>query len=201
MPFMTDETSTVNGPQIDVAGQSPASRQGDTFDDIFGSSDDEQHVSRENHGELSEDTRLRSIHVTNGYRDGVSESKTLHVQHGFDEGYPLGAVLGFKAAWLLKILQSLSSTRSATSSTQGAPLDSIDQSLAEARKELAMQSLISATYFDESGVWTYPVDGESDSACDFGQVGSCHPLILKWNEKITSIAASKGISLPNQNAG
>ena len=75
-----------------------------TLDDVFASETDDSHGPSV---EPSEIPRLRSTHVTNGYRNGVSDSKVRFVQDGFDEGYALGAALGLKAGWVLGVAEGL----------------------------------------------------------------------------------------------
>ena len=58
-------------------------------------------------GDISDTPRLRSIHVTAGYRDGIADGKTRSVQAGFDEGYSLGAVMGLNVGWILGTLKGL----------------------------------------------------------------------------------------------
>jgi len=50
---------------------------------------------------------LRNIHVTNGYRDGITSSKSAAVQPAFDAGFPLGAELGYRSAWIISCLEQL----------------------------------------------------------------------------------------------
>jgi hypothetical protein len=50
---------------------------------------------------------LRRQHITAGYRDGVSTSKTEHVQEGFDAGYSVGAQFGLRAGTVLGILEGI----------------------------------------------------------------------------------------------
>ena len=57
--------------------------------------------------ELSDLPYLRRQHVTAGYRDGVTFSKTKNVQKGFDQGFPVGAQLGLRAGTILGILEGL----------------------------------------------------------------------------------------------
>ena len=66
-----------------------------------------QHSSSNFAGDISDIPRLRSIHITSGYRDGIATGKMQSVQAGFDEGYSLGAVLGLKAGWILGVLEGL----------------------------------------------------------------------------------------------
>ena len=83
-----------------------------SLDDIFGSSppQPEQHTTQApSHStiEPSELPSLRRQHVTAGYRDGISASKSDHVQHGFDAGFPVGAQLGMRAGTILGIIEGV----------------------------------------------------------------------------------------------
>ncbi|GAM90386.1 hypothetical protein ANO11243_084290 [Dothideomycetidae sp. 11243] len=131
------------------------------FADVFGDSD-----GREVNGELSENLRLRSVHVTNGYRDGIAESKSSHVQDGFDEGYPLGAVLGYKAAWLLKVLDTICTALEHDHNRSDSAQHTGEWTFSDAQRELSMDNILSAQYFDQDG--------------DLDRIGKSHPLIAKW---------------------
>ena len=84
-----------------------------SLDDIFGSSPPHDDIpthtktTTTSHPEPSELPSLRRQHVTAGYRDGVSASKTEHVQSGFDAGFPVGAQLGMRAGTILGILEGV----------------------------------------------------------------------------------------------
>ncbi|KAE8372635.1 hypothetical protein BDV26DRAFT_273807 [Aspergillus bertholletiae] len=81
-----------------------------SLDDIFGSSpphDTPTHTTATSQPEPSELPYLRRQHVTAGYRDGVSASKTEHVQSGFDAGFPIGAQLGMRAGTIIGILEGV----------------------------------------------------------------------------------------------
>lgn len=83
-----------------------------TLDDIFGSSPPPTtHHAHPNPPttttEPSDLPSLRRQHVTAGYRDGISASKTSHVQAGFDAGFPIGAQLGMRAGTILGILEGV----------------------------------------------------------------------------------------------
>ncbi|KAL1968122.1 hypothetical protein VTN77DRAFT_2253 [Rasamsonia byssochlamydoides] len=90
------------------------------LDDIFGSSPPgDGAVFQENIAELglqpdaattvepSDLPSLRRQHVTAGYRDGVSFSKSQHVQRGFDAGFPVGAQFGLRVGTVLGILEGV----------------------------------------------------------------------------------------------
>ncbi|GLB04163.1 essential protein Yae1, N terminal [Aspergillus tubingensis] len=85
-----------------------------TLDDIFGSSPPPTTHHSHPHPSSSTTTTepsdlpsLRRQHVTAGYRDGISASKTSHVQSGFDAGFPIGAQLGMRAGTILGILEGV----------------------------------------------------------------------------------------------
>ncbi|GKZ17235.1 essential protein Yae1, N terminal [Aspergillus brasiliensis] len=82
-----------------------------TLDDIFGSSPPptthHSHPTTTTSNEPSDLPSLRRQHVTAGYRDGISASKTAHVQSGFDAGFPIGAQLGMRAGTILGILEGV----------------------------------------------------------------------------------------------
>ncbi|KAJ5085902.1 hypothetical protein N7532_010673 [Penicillium argentinense] len=85
-----------------------------SLDDIFGSSPPDaietrahQPAGTQPSAELNDLPALRRQHVTAGYRDGVSTSKTEHVQEGFDAGFPVGAQLGMRAGTILGILEGI----------------------------------------------------------------------------------------------
>jgi len=52
-------------------------------------------------------TRLKQIHTTTGYRDGIATAREAALQPGFDEGYPLGAALGTEAGKLIGIMEGI----------------------------------------------------------------------------------------------
>ncbi|CAG8241297.1 unnamed protein product [Penicillium salamii] len=78
-----------------------------SLDDIFGSSPTERDPIRPDPSEPSDLPSLRRQHVTAGYRDGTSTSKGLHVQDGFDAGFPIGAQMGMRAGTVLGIMEGL----------------------------------------------------------------------------------------------
>lgn len=78
----------------------------DTLDDIFGSTPPSSTVDRA-HAEPSDLPALRRRHVTEGYRDGVTQAKAEHMQRGFDRGYPVGAELGMRVGIILGVLEGV----------------------------------------------------------------------------------------------
>ena len=113
----------------------------DTLDDIFGSSPTSE----------SDLPSLRRQHVTAGYRDGVTASKTAHVQRGFDAGFPIGAQLGMRAGTVLGILEGIlqgMESRDTMESREGEGMEGGQRKMKEvrrvyktARDELDVQSV------------------------------------------------------------
>lgn len=183
----------------------------DPLDDVFGSgpSSPSEHVEgasgsgervRVNDAvnlEQSDVPRLRSTHVTNGYRDGIAESKAQFVQQGFDEGYSLGAVLGLKAGRCLGVLEGicralqsqLESNERHTDEHVTSTYQEAKTSLSQARKDLAIQSLFGPNYFGADGIWTYDVPGQDqEDQVTFQEVSDAHPLVQKWTKNIRDVA-------------
>ncbi|KAF2090001.1 hypothetical protein K490DRAFT_3120, partial [Saccharata proteae CBS 121410] len=138
------------------------------------------------HQHVSDIPRLRSVHVTAGYRDGIADSKASHVQAGFDEGFPLGAVLGLRVGWVFGVLDNLSAalkTGAAEGGARGEQLSGLSANLdrlrSDAREELSIVKLFGEQYFDGEGTWRYDA-GEEDRGITFREVASRHPLVKKW---------------------
>ena len=52
-------------------------------------------------------TSLRNTHLTPGYLAGITATKPLHVQRGFDEGYELGGKAGLVLGWAVGVMEGL----------------------------------------------------------------------------------------------
>ena len=155
--------------------------------------------------------RLRSIHVTNGYREGIAIGKEQHLQIGFDEGYSLGAELGLRAGWCLGVLEGLmqvaTQRHAESSSTEGQlGTDEALQILREAESELKVENLCGKEWFGEDGVWSWEVSGVDDEheaagavageprlRVAFDDVAAAHPIIKKWREKACEGAGGLGL--------
>lgn len=165
--------------------------QNDLLDDVFGSapaSPERDGEGESRHGQDHSDIpRLRSTHVTNGYREGIAESKGKFIQEGFDEGYSLGAELGMKAGWCLGVLEGMCK---ALSAAQHEPAEL----LAKARDELQMEKLYGTDYFGSDGIWLYDVPGK-ESETTFRQVAIAHPVLESWTEKTMDLAKQYGLPL------
>ena len=156
--------------------------------------------SPDSHASLGQDTfpdaaKLRSVHITQGYREGIANNKTTKLQQGFDEGYRLGAEVGARAGWILGVLESTGSTKL----------------LENANKELSLKELFGPAYFDEDGLWKWectatkaskPQDGpgrESNSASDetmtFEDIVEAHPILKKWTDLVEEWARHSGLDM------
>ncbi|KAK4245064.1 hypothetical protein C7999DRAFT_43377 [Corynascus novoguineensis] len=129
--------------------------------------------------------RLSQSHQTAGYRDGIAAAKARTAQHGFDEGYPLGAHIGARAGQLLGVLEGLAAAvglhalsssslqlpptpplepSSSSSSSSARPRSSsydearrLEGVLAEARRELSVGGVFDGQYWASDGTWRYQV--------------------------------------------
>lgn len=165
-------------------------------DDADGSSALASSTAADSH--VSEIPRLRSVHVTAGYREGLTESKARHVQDGFDEGFPLGAVLGLKAGWVLGALEGVA-VALRTAAVGGdvdaaAAFEGVRARLVEARGELDLVSVFGREFFDDEGIWRYRVEGGEDEVT-FEEVAAQHPLVAKWLKVVEALAEKERVDL------
>ena len=180
----------------------------DPFDDVFGddtgSANSNEHMvpAQSANGDHLDISRLRSTHVTNGYREGIAESKATFVQEGFDEGYSLSAVIGFRVGWCLGVLEGLchaldpSQAQSESISVTLESNKSLHARLSEAQGELSVQSLFGKEYFGSDGIWTYQVPGQDhEENVTFEEVSDAHPLLSKWNTVVSELALDIGLQL------
>jgi len=195
----------------------------DPMDDVFGDDSDDVHeVSAANtrngddqvlhtaHGEALDISRLRRTHVTNGYREGLSESKGKFIQEGFDEGFSLGAVIGSKAGWCLGVLESVYRAAGLNTSNDNAVGEAelsfdiktgtgLQAALFQARKDLSLQSMFGQQYFGTDGIWTYDVPTvQSEESVTFLDVSNAHPLISKWSQFVEKLTSNLALDLETQ---
>ena len=204
----------------DVVSQSVTDTYEDPLDDVFGSAppspyppndEDEttlpsQESARRDVQDPSDIPRLRSVHVTNGYREGLSASKEQHVQSGFDEGYSLGAELGMKVGWLMGVLEGVGRALPAFSSKgeagvdggEGVSRESVRVELKQAEEEMSMRRLFGEEFFGGDEVWIYPVSGterEGEEGVTFKEVAEAHPLVVKWAKRVRDLAEKAGLNI------
>ena len=208
---------------------------------------------REHDTIISDIPRIRQIHSTAGYRDGITEGKAETIQQGFDEGVSLGGEFGLKVGELeglvvgvvdalrarirandvqnaagsqstrgrisedeednvveLKIRRGASSeateqegTFDESSGGAGRPdtlLSRFQKLLNELRAALSVENIFAREYFDEQGVWKYPLSGSSGSPLNttnaesggedeaegisFKDVVAAHPLLRDWDARV-----------------
>nr|POE89961.1 uncharacterized protein yae1 [Quercus suber] len=227
LPFREDfkrDTFFMNTADLAIRQQNvdhPANTN--TLDDVFGSapaspvltaSDDTTALGRNisaRHGgasdEISDIHRLRSTHVTNGYREGIAVSKEKFIQEGFDEGYNLGAELGLKVGWCLGTLEGIwyalkpNRLASLQSSSQQVEPDTTRAEVAgmysQAEEELTMQRLYASDYFGTDGIWLYDVQDHEDDSREvtFDEIAAAHPLVQEWLAKVEALAQKLGLKL------
>ena len=149
--------------------------------------------------EVSDIPRLRSRHVTEGYREGIAESKEKFIQEGFDEGYSLGAELGLQAGWCLGVLEGVCKALDKAQANGGkqsqADLQTEanpDELFKRAQEEMQMQKLFDPAYFGSDGIWLYDVPGSEDETT-FRQVAIAHPVLSKWLSTTRATADRVGL--------
>ncbi|KAI9768549.1 MAG: Essential protein Yae1, N terminal, partial [Candelina submexicana] len=160
--------------------------------DIFSSSPPSTAQTTLPINEPSDIPRIRSIHSTNGYRDGISSSKTRFIQEGFDEGYTLSAVLGLRIGYILGVLEGICSALF----TKPAKQSRVRKILGDAKQELRMENVFSRDLFGEDGIWIFHVEGrEDDGDVTFKDVADAHPVIGKWRKIIEREVEKWGLDL------
>nr|OQO32715.1 hypothetical protein B0A51_00094 [Rachicladosporium sp. CCFEE 5018] len=199
-PFRSSELTFMSAPAVEEV-----SHQNDLLDDIFGSApgspvrDDADRETLESFSvqgnERSDIQRLRNTHVTNGYREGIADSKEKYIQAGFDEGYSLGAELGMKVGWCLGVLEGICRALpdESRSTTANVPDSHPILLVKQAREELKMQNLVTEKYFGTDGIWLYDVPGK-ESETTFRAVAAAHPVLEMWVDTVYLTLRSYGLA-------
>ena len=200
-------TSSYVDPLDDVFGSAPTSPVLST-DDYERSHDVGSYVTRPPAPEPSDIPRLRSTHITNGYREGIAASKEKHIQEGFDEGYSLGAELGMKAGWCLGALEGIwhalpertpatdAAAASTSSGNAAVTKETVHGMLKDVGEDLKVQRLFGEEYFGQDGIWLYDVPGqEHEGETTFAAVTMAHPLVKKWLDAVNELARALGMQL------
>lgn len=173
-----------------VAGLSDGS---DDDDDVFAES--RPGSAAGGMAELSELPRLQREHATNGYRDGVTAAKATSIQAGFDEGFKLGATFGAVVGRLLGVLAGLEEAVAAAADAQHkAELCAVAE---RAKKELCMERIFAAEYWNGDGTWKYDVvvgEGKTDEDLVFEDVVREHPLVKRWQKEVDAVMERWGVS-------
>lgn len=204
-----EPTDNMDAPAMPHEHHEEPQHTNDLFEDIFGSAPNSPQLGgipgdnivagRGNTDEVSDIPRLRSRHVTEGYREGVAESKEKYIQAGFDEGYSLGAEIGLKAGWCLGVLEgvckALEKTQAGDSKASGQQ-DNVEaeELFKKAKEELQMQKLYDPAYFGSDGIWLYDVPG-SEAETTFRDVASAHPVLSPWLTTTKAAADRVGLAI------
>jgi hypothetical protein len=194
--------------EVPVVGEDEAHHSNDLFDDVFGSAPnsptlggsqgDELLACRANASDVSDIPRLRSRHVTEGYREGIAGSKEKFIQEGFDEGYSLGAELGLKAGWCLGVLEGVckavdKAQTNGGNGSQGTWSEwNPEELFKRAQDELQIQKLFDPAFFGSDGIWLYDVPGSEDETT-FKHVAMAHPVLSSWISAARSTAERAGL--------
>ncbi|PIA97570.1 putative protein yae1 [Cercospora beticola] len=158
--------------------------------------------SRDQHH--SDIPRLRSIHITNGYREGIAVSKESHIQAGFDEGFSLGGEIGQKAGYILGVLEGI--VRGLKNGKENAQRgdgkeeitglrEEVEGIFGEAKDELRVEKLLGQEYFGGDGIWLYEVEGEEGDDVTFEVVAAGHPVLRRWMAKTREVCDRVGLRL------
>ncbi|KAF2105071.1 hypothetical protein NA57DRAFT_15237, partial [Rhizodiscina lignyota] len=135
--------------------------------------------------------RLRYVHTTAGYRDGVSASKASFVQEGFDEGFALGAEAGLRVGAVLGVLEGIISAIQPARMSRRVVLRKL---LHEAEADLSLQNVFGREYVDEDGIWKWDVRARDEKEdVTFRDIADSHPLIVKWKDIARSLAQDWGL--------
>ncbi|KAF2214530.1 hypothetical protein CERZMDRAFT_90354 [Cercospora zeae-maydis SCOH1-5] len=138
--------------------------------------------------------RLRSIHITNGYREGIAVSKESHIQAGFDEGFSLGGEIGQKAGFILGVLEGVA--RGVRNMKETDELrDEAEKVFGEAKEELRVEKLLGKEWFGGDGIWLYEVEGEEKDDVTFELVAGRHPVVELWMGKMRALCDRVGLNL------
>ncbi|EME38852.1 hypothetical protein DOTSEDRAFT_160547 [Dothistroma septosporum NZE10] len=170
----------------------------DPLDDVFGSAPSSPSLAaRENrhapNTEHSDIPRLRSIHVTSGYREGIAASKEQHIQAGFDEGFGLGGEIGIKVGVCLGVLEGIA--KAIAKCEDG---DEVKIRWETAKEEMKMERVLGEEYFGPDGIWKYEVsgqDGQGGEIVTFADIARHHPVLKKWREVVDGLAKDYGLVL------
>lgn len=130
--------------------------------------------------------KLQHTHSTLGYRDGITAGKAGFIQAGFDEGYPLGGRIGLRVGWIQGVLRGLALI---------SPLDSeVARAVRDAERELATEAIFSGRWWDNFGVWRWPVDRtDADGGATLDDVVDAFPVLSQWLERVRALAQNRGL--------
>ena len=142
--------------------------------------------------------RLRTRHVTEGYREGVAASKDQYLQEGFDEGFALRAEIGLLAGSILGVLEGIVHGLQPGTSQRTEVVEMLDR----AEQDLKMEKLISEEFFEGDGNWKFEVgDGGSGEDFAFGDVAAAHPTLKAWKGTVRELGRQYGVEAAGHTIG
>jgi Essential protein Yae1, N terminal len=136
---------------------------------------------------ISEVPHVYATHHQAGYREGISVSKTAHLQAGFDEGYLLGAEFGYAIGWLTAAAEALETARRPDSAALGG--------LQRVGEGLTLRSVYGSEYFDAEGKWLYPVAIKEGKQPSLQDVVLAHPVIGRYVALLKNESKRSGVIL------
>ncbi|KAL8802267.1 MAG: hypothetical protein Q9182_003919 [Xanthomendoza sp. 2 TL-2023] len=204
---MTSSNPSSTPPSSAPSASPPTNLLSDIFSDSPPASPSSTHYHPTDPSDIP---RLRSTHVTNGYREGIAVARDQAVQPGFDEAYPLGAILGLRVGCILGLLEGLyaafrvkKSNQSGANEKERKELDFMEEErkrlgalLERARAELKTETLFGKEYWksDGDGLWAYQVHGKAvEQDVTFWEVAEQHPAVQKWMETVRNEVQKVGI--------
>jgi hypothetical protein len=156
-------------------------------------------------------TKLRSVHNTQGYRDGISTSKEKMLQVGFDQGFYVGAGVGGRIGRIVGLLDGLVQDTVVVERGRGDGMRKEIQELREkARRELSIESVFGREFVGENGRLLWLVrgqelgDGQKEQMVGDGEgwaeyrmieAAASHPLVRKWSSIVEELAGRVGLRL------
>lgn len=87
--------------------------------------------------------KLQEQHFKRGYVDGISGSKEIKLQEGFDEAFPLGSYLGLEVGKLIGVLQCLDFKH-------GHQDEALRRDFQLAQRELKIDKILTKSMFDNN---------------------------------------------------
>jgi hypothetical protein len=138
---------------------------------------------------FSDVPRLQAAHSTAGYRDGIAASKERFIQAGFDEGYQVGAEIGFLVGRVLGSLDALHTSLAPSSKLE--LRRRVEETVQRARRDLDLKEVFGRDYVGEDGVWIYEVEGGEEVS--FEDIAAAHPRIREWSGIVRELAREVGL--------
>ncbi|KAI5801686.1 hypothetical protein DFH27DRAFT_622993 [Peziza echinospora] len=143
--------------------------------------------------------KLKSTHNTQGYLAGLTSTKPVYIQAGFDEGYKFGGKLGMVVGWVRGVGEGLLAVRPGERRMR--------EAVGEMERELSVERVFAGEFVDGEGrarwaVGTWEgaekgekVGGEGEEEEDVDLLVQSHPLVRKWVERMVGLAREVGLDV------